>query len=507
VHAQAVRYFQEALTHREGEEASEYLKSRGIDSSMISRFGLGYAPRGWSGLLTEMRKCGITAQELESAGLAVERIGEAFTHYDRFRHRIIFSIRDIQGRVIAFGGRVLDDSVPKYLNSPETMFFNKSRNLYALDLAIRDIRGKGLALLMEGYMDVIAAHKMGFTTAVASLGTALTREQARLLRKYTTRVLICYDGDTAGIQAAVRAGEILVAEELDACVVDLSPAKDPDEFLATASAEEFEKRLQAATPYLEFKFKTLLESQGSRSTRSAQDKARLIRSIAPDIISTKSPVVRESTERFIAQELGITYEAVGHELFQIESKRKNSKKTQVQTEDFQPIQDISVRNRNTIEEKPSAMAQSSYVLPGILRAEQLILRVLLEAPGPSERAELASLVVGEMGTEFWSVEGHKTIFDRLFETADLSLPTLYAALAAEADYEDICMRLAAVLEIEYTQDREKEMIQDCLVCLRDAQNREDIEKMQSEAIRLENMGDITGAMGVLQEIGERLRRG
>lgn len=509
IHSRASEYFQEELQRPEGQEALVYLHTRKIDDTGLSRFGLGYAPPGWAGLLTVMQKHGFTAQELEETGLVVAKKNDSLsggtTHYDRFRNRVIFTIRDVQGRVIGFGGRVLDNAVPKYLNSPETMFFSKGRCLYALDLAVPAIRAKGYALLMEGYMDVISAHRVGFTTAVATLGTALTREQAHMLKRYTSKVFICYDGDEAGIQAASRAGEILMAEDIDSFVVNVSPAKDPDEFLVTAP-QEFEARLQAAAPYLEFKFKTMLSGQ---STQSAQDKLRLIQKITPEILQIKSPIVRESIERFIAQELDVTYEAVRHELFQIESKRKRTKKNRFPQEDFLPIQDISVRNRNTIEETPHAIGipgtlqRSTFVPPGIFAAEQLILRILLEEPRLKEE------VTQKLGVDFWSLGEHEKIFQSITGTAPVTAAphTLQASLAAEIGYEDICGRLAAVMELEYIKGRENEMLNDCLISILDVQNKGAIEKMQNEAIRLYNNGDIEGSNDILQQIGERLRRG
>ncbi|MCL1852078.1 MAG: DNA primase [Peptococcaceae bacterium] len=523
IYAHAAAYFQGTLQRPEGREALAYLRSRGIDDDTLNRFGLGYAPQGWTGLLAEMRKHGFGAQELETTGLVVAKNREpadgASSHYDRFRHRVIFAIRDVQGRVIAFGGRVLDDAVPKYLNSPETMFFSKGRGLYALDLAVPAIRAKGYVLLMEGYMDVIAAHRMGCKTAVATLGTALTRDQAYLLKRYAAKVYICYDSDVAGVQAACRAGEMLAAEDVDAFVVDVSPAKDPDEFLASASLDEFEERRRQAKPYLEFKFRTVLAERDPENQRlelAPEDKARLIQKLAPEVMRIKSPIVRESMERLMAKELGVTYEAVSHELFQIESKRKRTKKNAFAQQDFLPKQDISVRNRNTIEETRPVM---SAVPPGIFAAEQLILRILLEDP------RLAEGVVNRLGEGFWSIGEHKKIFESISKissfgsagTAQQDGGAVQAVLAAESEHTDICGRLAAILEIEYAEGREDEILNDCLDSLLNAQNRVEIERMQQELACLGSTEELTAeakdmARAMLEnlrckQIEERLRRG
>jgi DNA primase len=293
IHEWAAVFFQNVLLHSpEGQAGLAYLRSRGIDDDTIKAFRLGFAPAKWDGLIKEMNQRGVRAEELAEFGLVVRKEDnkDKISFYDRFRSRIIFTITDIQGNPIAFGGRILDDTLPKYLNSPETQFFQKGRNLYGLHTAYRSIREQGYCLLLEGYMDVIAVWKAGFTNAVASLGTALTQEQARLLKKYASKVIICYDSDEAGIQAALRAGEILLKQGVQVEVLVLEDAKDPDEFLRKHKSEEFTKKLDRALSFIEYKYYTLTKD---KPPGSIPEKGRIIRKIAPDILEIASPAERE----------------------------------------------------------------------------------------------------------------------------------------------------------------------------------------------------------------------
>jgi DNA primase len=244
-----------------------YLASRGVDPAVAERFGVGLAPEGWDGLLSFMRSEGVPADVLETAGLVVRRpSGDG--HYDRFRGRLMFAIRDLQGRPIAFGGRAFGDEPPKYLNSPETPLYTKGSVLYAADQARPSIRDRGRALLVEGYVDCLMAHQHGFTETVAALGTAFTPAQLGILRRYCGEVVTFFDGDAAGQKAAERAAELIEASDVGTAwavnrsgpagapagfrlKVALLPAgEDPDTFLRARGAAAFSERIAAARSLL-----------------------------------------------------------------------------------------------------------------------------------------------------------------------------------------------------------------------------------------------------------------
>lgn len=253
INRQAAKYFFYQLKSERGTLAYEYLTNRKLSDETISKFGLGYSNKYSNDLYQYLKQLGYSDEILKQSGLV--SIDETKGAYDKFWNRVMFPIMDVNNRVIGFGGRVLGEGEPKYLNSPETLLFDKSRNLYGLNVA-RTSR-KHHMLICEGYMDVIALHQAGFTNAVASLGTAFTGLQANLLKRYTSEVLLTYDSDGAGTKAALRAIPILKEAGLSTKVINMKPYKDPDEFIKVLGAEEFQKRINEAQNSFYFEIEVL----------------------------------------------------------------------------------------------------------------------------------------------------------------------------------------------------------------------------------------------------------
>ena len=249
INKQAAQYYYYQLRTEGGKIGYQYLSGRGLSEETMRKFGLGYSDKFGGGLYTFLKSKGYSDERLRESGLF--NVDERHGMYDKFWNRVIFPIMDVNNRVIGFGGRVMGDGKPKYLNSPETKIFDKSRNLYGLNIA-RTTRKKYL-ILCEGYMDVISMHQAGFTNAVASLGTALTSGHASLLKRYTQEVLLLYDSDEAGIRAALRGIPILRDAGVNSRVVNLKPYKDPDEFIKNMGAEAFEERLGQASDSFMFR--------------------------------------------------------------------------------------------------------------------------------------------------------------------------------------------------------------------------------------------------------------
>ena len=249
INKQAAQYFYYQLRTEKGAQGYQYLTGRGLSEETMRKFGLGYSDKFGGGLYQFLKSKGYGDDRLRESGLF--NVDERHGMYDKFWNRVIFPIMDVNNRVIGFGGRVMGDGKPKYLNSPETQIFDKSRNLYGLNVA-RTTRRKYL-ILCEGYMDVISMHQAGFTNAVASLGTALTSGHASLLKRYTQEVLLLYDSDEAGVRAALRAIPILREAGVNSRVVNLRPYKDPDEFIKNLGAEAFEERLEQASDSFMFR--------------------------------------------------------------------------------------------------------------------------------------------------------------------------------------------------------------------------------------------------------------
>lgn len=303
----AARYFYEQLNAKtpEAAQARRYWKEkRGLSDAAIRRFGLGYAPEDFGGLLHYLKRRGFTEGELEHSGL-IKRSAKG-NLYDIFRHRVMVPIIDVRGSIIAFGGRVLDDSKPKYINSPETMVYHKSRTLFALNIAKKS-PGKRY-ILCEGYMDVISMHEAGFDTAVCACGTALTAEQVKLLSEYAEEVILSYDSDEAGQKATERSLALFANSPVKVSVLSYQGAKDPDEFIKKYGRERFEMLLNGTANPTEFQLK---KSKAKYDLRSDDGRLNYIRE-AIDILTGYSvtPTARDVYAGRLAEETGVSKQAI-----------------------------------------------------------------------------------------------------------------------------------------------------------------------------------------------------
>jgi len=293
-----------------GKLARDYIAKRGVSDAVAERFGVGYAPESWDALLSVLGARGFKPPELQTAGLAVPR-KDGSGQYDRFRHRVIFPIREVSGRVVAFGGRSLGDSEPKYLNSPETPAYVKGEHLYGLDVARDAIRREGFAILVEGYLDLIALHQAGFENAVASLGTALTPSQVKLLARYSERVVVSYDGDTAGSNAAAKSLDLFLERGFDVRVAEMPQGRDPDDFVRDEGAAAYDAVVRQAPSYLDFLVQR--ELRGRDLTRP-EEKVATINAILPKLARLESTVERAAWAGRLADALRIDDDLVMQEL-------------------------------------------------------------------------------------------------------------------------------------------------------------------------------------------------
>jgi DNA primase len=282
----ALVWWEDQLKSRSGRAASEYLKGRGITEETIKTFHLGFAPDSWDALSTHLRQKGATQEQLEKSGLVVKK--DEGGSYDRFRGRLMFPVFDAQGRPIAFGGRTLDpEGEPKYLNSPETAVYTKGRHLFGLNLTRDEIRRNGFAILVEGYLDLIVPYQIGVRNVVASLGTALTPEQVKLIARFARKVVVNYDGDRAGVQAAKRAIETILAEDLEVKVLVLPDNADPDDFIRKYGAAEYQKRRGEAQPHIQF---VIDQAVRDRNLHSPSDKAAAVEEALPFVRAVRSRI-------------------------------------------------------------------------------------------------------------------------------------------------------------------------------------------------------------------------
>ena len=295
INRQAAKFYHDNLWTRDGAEALNYLYGRGLNDSDIRRFGLGASPHGWDVLYKHLAEQGATPEDMEKAGLIVHRDGKCF---DMFRGRAMFPIINAQGRVLGFGGRAMGDAQPKYLNTAETPIFNKRRGLYALNMAAKE-RSAGRLVLVEGYMDTVSLRKHGVQGVVATLGTALTEEQARLMKRYAPEVWISYDGDPPGQKAALRALDILDGQDLPARVIDYPGGMDPDDFIKANGLPGFE-----ALPRYDSTTYRMIRARDGLDLNVQDDLTQYALKCCEILKTVKNPIEMENHLRRLVNETG-----------------------------------------------------------------------------------------------------------------------------------------------------------------------------------------------------------
>lgn len=356
---EAARFFHSQLHSPQGAEGLAYLQKRGLTRGVMTRFGLGFAPDSWDSLLLAMTQKGFSKGDLLAVGLVVSNKKGGF--YDRFRNRVMFPIIDLRGDVIGFGGRVLGDGTPKYLNSPDSPVFNKSRNLFALNLAKNTKQGH--LILTEGYMDTISLHQAGFDCAVASLGTSLTGDHAKLLSRFAKEVILCYDGDTAGIRAADRAIPMLERTGLKVRVLRVTGAKDPDEYIKTYGREAFARLLDQSQNYVDYNLRQLQEQY---NLEEPMQRTEFARAGAELLSQLDSPVEREVYAGQLAQTSGVGKQAILQEIKRCRGQRLWQAKRKQARRTLTPVNQVQPKNR-----------QLRYENPRSARAEEGVLRLLM----------------------------------------------------------------------------------------------------------------------------------
>lgn len=315
VNTEAARYFYENLSNRS--RAMEYLMGRGLSASVIKKFGLGYSPEGWHNLLDYLKRKGISTELLYRAGLASKgRDGERY--YDKFRNRIMFPIIDLKGNVIAFGGRVLDDSKPKYLNSPDTPVFNKGYNIYGLNF-VKRVAELDNIIIVEGYMDAISLQQFGISNAVASLGTAFTENQAKLLKRFSNEIIIAYDSDLAGQTATMKGLSILENQGCIVKVLSLPTGKDPDEYIRKEGVEAFRERIKKSISLIEYKIESIKKGL---NIENIQDRIKFTKGFSEILKDVESNVEVDAYIKKYSNIMQVNEAALYAELNRLRDKNK-----------------------------------------------------------------------------------------------------------------------------------------------------------------------------------------
>ena len=435
INKEAAKYFYFQLRAKQGEPGLHYLRKRQLTDETIHRFGLGYANKTADDLVRYLKGKGYSEELIREAGLC--NTDEKHGMYDKFWNRVMFPIEDINHRVIGFGGRVMGDGKPKYLNSPETPIFDKSRNLYGLNFA-RSSR-KGNIILCEGYMDVIAMHQAGFNQAVASLGTAFTLGQAGLLKRYAKEVLLSYDSDGAGVKAALRAIGILKEAGLTGRVINLEPYKDPDEFIKNLGAEAFQERIDNAENSFLFEIRML---QREYDLNDPEKKTEFHRAVAKKLCEFPEEVERENYLEAVAEKYHIGFESL----------RKLVASTAASTGLARPVE----RPKSGIQKKTTPE-------DNVKKTQRLLLTWLAEEP------QIYPKIAAFLSAEDFTEELYRKVADRLFE--NLSRGEVNAAAIISMFPEEEEQREAAAIfntslvEPETKKEKEK-ALHDILVSVK-----------------------------------------
>ena len=410
----AARFFYEQLSTPAGKAATDYMTQRGISRTVATNFGLGFAPDEWNALENAMRQKGYTPYELFDAGLVKK--GKSGGWYDTFRNRLMFPVIDTAGNVIGFSGRILSGDGPKYMNSPETLVFNKGRNLFALNLAKKS--KSGYILLTEGNIDVVSLHQAGFDGAVASLGTSLTPEQARLISRYTNRVIIAYDNDGAGQKAAQRAIGILEKLDLKVKVLRMRGAKDPDEFIKERGAEAFRKLIEDSEGQIDYR----LGSIAARFDLTVpEQKIEFLKEAIDLLARLPGTAERQVYTMRVAEMLSIKPEALSPD---VERRRKTL---------IRKTENVPITGRSSPEQlmQPADKALR-YDDPASAAAEEGVIRLLYADSGIASQTELPD-------KEEFTSPALAHIYGVLRRRIDENRSVTPAALSAELSGEEMSL--------------------------------------------------------------------
>ena len=394
INKEAARFFNSCLFTEEGKEGLEYYKARGMKKSTITHFGLGYAPNKWDSLLKHMRQKGYSYEELYEANLAnkSEKDGRV-RFYDSFRNRVMVPIIDVRGNVVAFGGRVLDDSKPKYINSSDTLVYKKSLGVFGLNFAKNS--GEKSLVLVEGYMDAITLHQAGFTNVIACLGTAFTGEMAHLLARYADEIILCYDSDEAGQKATSRALGVLNSIGMKVRVVHLSGGKDPDEILRKFGPERVRSLIEGAANDIEY---GILAARKNFDLGTSDGKMKYLDAVAEILANTKNNIAQDIYSSRLSEELGVSKESITARINQIGRRKKYAE----DKNKFKKIQQEAMRENTKAE-----IANDTGIK--VIRAQEMLIAFLYKNP------DYYRYIKDAISAEDFTVSDNKAIFAVLCE--------------------------------------------------------------------------------------------
>lgn len=483
----ASRYFRAVLEKtRFGREVRSYLAKRGVEGELIQRFELGCALPTWDGLGKALAAKGIKQEEMLAAGLIAPSSRGGY--YDRFRGRLMFPIWDSQGRVVAFGGRLMEGEGAKYINSPETAVFRKGTFWYGLHLSRPAIRKKEAAVVVEGYTDVIACHREGYENVVASMGTALTREQAWTLARLTDRVLIAYDADRAGQEATLRGLDMFGETGCDVRVAVLPSGLDPDDFLRQQGRKAFEAVLEGAAPLFEYRMKVALSRN---DTGSVGGKVAALRELSPALLSMGDEIARDEGIRMLAERLEVDEGAIRQEL--VKAARRTGRK--------RPSSSGEISGRGS--PAPPALGQ---VPPAVLKAERQIIRLIMEDSRRFSwtRGDLPPGVEPLIPDHFTD-PGCRSIMQAIQEAAAQEEDPRPAEVVRRMEGEQHKRLLSALVLEDFGAIDPKRTMHDCMIAIARHRTQKRVREIQRQIKALEEKGEEVPS-DLMQDLLKQQRR-
>ena len=472
LNVEAARFFYSNLV--KNKKAQKYFTARGISVSTMKRFGLGFAPDSWHSLLDGLKRKGYTELDMLNLGLIIK--SEKGNMYDRFRNRIMFPVFDYSGRVIGFGGRVLDDSKPKYLNSPESLIFQKGINLYGLNFALKN-KSNRTFIIVEGYMDCISLHQYGITNVVASLGTALTERQAKLLRRYADKIIMAYDADGAGQAATIRGMEILRKEGLDVRIMSMPSGKDPDEFIRANGKEAFLRIADKAMSLIDYKIKKAAEGV---NFNDSQEVIKYIKK-ATEVLAELNPVEKDVYIKRMSQETGVKEQAI-YDL--LKGQLNNSSK--------------EASNMNTM----PTFGQKLYVEPAHVKAERNLLKLM------TIDDECYKYIIENLSQDMFIMEGHKKVFDLIVEGKNKEVADLNRYVEDRCDDVESSKEWVEISNLELIEDdfENKQLIIDYISEIKKYQLENSKKQIIQKIRQCEAKGMIEESLKLAQELMEIKRK-
>lgn len=458
IHTEAARFYFANLL-RTKNPGYEYLRKRGLSDKIIKKFGLGYSPNSWNSLMNYLLSKGYDKTDLVKCGLVTHKT-ESNKYFDRFRNRVMFPIFNYNGKVIGFGGRVLDDSLPKYLNSPETLVFNKRMNLYGLNISKKGIKDDTL-ILVEGYMDLISLYQNNIENVVATLGTALTIEQAKLIRRFAKNVIISYDSDQAGQNATLRAIDILLKADIKVKILNLKDCKDPDDFIKKYGFDGYKKAIEESDYYIKFKIDLL---KNKYNLKNDTQKMNFVEESTLMLKKLKSPIEKDLYAKYLSDLTNISIDSIRASIGIKVSRNYNNKNNVKYTNVHRKIE------------------QMSKIQDGYLKVEANFIKLLME------NRELRNFVISDIKSDEFSFEETKEIFNYIIKNKELDKITIDKIKSLNISEEYI--RNINNIEIEeintYTIDSTKEIIKK----IRKNTIENEIKSMSSQIERLSKELDL-----------------